>query len=302
MADLTVSSDVDAVLACANASAMRTALGLTIGSNVQAYSALLASVAGLTPTDSVFVVGNGTAFVAESGETARTSMGLGSLATASSINDSNWSGTDLAVTNGGTGASDASGARTNLGLVIGTNVQAYDAELAALAGLTSAANKLPYFTGSGTAALTDITAAGRAILDDADAAAQRTTLGAASATAPYYIQVALSGNGVNVASGSKKGVARVTRAGNITGFVIDCDPANEPSAAAIQCDLNKLDRSTGAATSVLSAVASIATSGNTGTGTINGTQSVAAADLLSIDIDQGSDGKELIATIEITPT
>tara|TARA_R100001460_G_scaffold13476_6_gene30354 strand:- start:2048 stop:2701 length:654 start_codon:yes stop_codon:yes gene_type:complete len=68
------------------------------------------------------------------------------------------------VTNAGT-------ARTNIG------AQPLDADLTAIAGLTSAANKGIQFTGSGTAGVYDLTAAGKALLDDADAAAQRTTLG-----------------------------------------------------------------------------------------------------------------------------
>jgi hypothetical protein len=71
----------------------------------------------------------------------------------------------------------ASTARTNLGLAIGTDVQAFDATLAALAGLTTAANKAIYATAADTFATFTISSTGRNLVGGADAGAMRTTLG-----------------------------------------------------------------------------------------------------------------------------
>jgi hypothetical protein len=135
----------------ADATTMRSTLGLVIGTNVQAQDAELAALAGLTSAADAlpYFTGSGTASTTTLSSFARTL-----------IDDA-----------------DATAMRATLGLVIGTNVQAQDAELAAIAGLTSAADSVPYFTGSGTAALMTVTAAARTVLDDTTVGAMLTTLG-----------------------------------------------------------------------------------------------------------------------------
>jgi hypothetical protein len=58
----------------------------------------------------------------------------------------------------------------------------YDAQTGALAGLTPTADSMPYFTGATTADTTPITAFARTLLDDANAADARATLGVSAST------------------------------------------------------------------------------------------------------------------------
>ena len=84
---------------------------------------------------------------------------------------------DLLSTNNLSDLDNAGTARTNLGVEINADVQAYDDGLASIAGLTTAANKILYTTSSDTYAVADLSAFGRALIDDANASAARTTLG-----------------------------------------------------------------------------------------------------------------------------
>jgi cytolysin (calcineurin-like family phosphatase) len=118
------------------ASAARTNLGLVIGTDVQAplvagtnYLAPTGSAASLTnfPTFNQNTTGNAATATTAGNITATTNTtltSLSSLATVGTITSGVWSGTAVAVEKGGTGATTASAARTNLGLVIGTDVQA----------------------------------------------------------------------------------------------------------------------------------------------------------------------------------
>jgi hypothetical protein len=220
-----------------NAGDARTNLGLVIGTDVQAYNSTLAAVAAGTYSgdDSITTVGTissgtwqGTAVGVSYGGTgasnaadARTNLGLAigtnvqaynstlsdvangvytgddSITTVGTISSGTWQGTAVGVSYGGTGATNAGDARTNLGLAIGTNVQAYDADLSAIAGLTSAADKLPYFTGAGAAALATFTSFGRSLVDDAAAGDARTTLGLGTIATQDASNVAITGGTID---------------------------------------------------------------------------------------------------------
>ena len=71
-----------------------------------------------------------------SGSTLGSGVTASSLTSVGIIANGTWNGTAIAIANGGTGATDAGAARTALGLAIGTDVQAYNATLAAVAGGT----------------------------------------------------------------------------------------------------------------------------------------------------------------------
>jgi hypothetical protein len=84
---------------------------------------------------------------------------------------------ELLAANNLSDLANAGTARTNLGVVIGTHVQAYHANHAAFAGLSLVADRLPYANGAGTLALATFTSQARNLLDDATAGDMQTTLG-----------------------------------------------------------------------------------------------------------------------------
>ncbi|RKO84129.1 hypothetical protein BDK51DRAFT_49399, partial [Blyttiomyces helicus] len=100
------SSDGSGKVVIESGNVLRAHLGLQIGSQVQGWSANLDNLSTLIPTNGYFIVGNGTSFSVESAQSVSSAFGFGSLAYLNFVNNSNFSGTQLSVSNGGTGSTN----------------------------------------------------------------------------------------------------------------------------------------------------------------------------------------------------
>jgi hypothetical protein len=127
----------------------------------------------------------------------------------------------LPITSGGTGAATAADARTNLGLAIGTNVQAYDADLAAIAALAPTADN--FIVGNGTAWTLETPAQARTSLGATTVGSNLLTLTNPSAiTFPRFnadnTVSALSATDFRTAIGAGTGNGSVTSVSTGTGL------------------------------------------------------------------------------------
>ena len=166
----------------------RTSLGVAIGSDVQAYDADLTAIAGLSSADGNFIVGSATGWVAESGATARTSLGLGSASTEDSSSF-------LQVSNNLSDLNSASTSRTNLGVAIGSDVQAYNAGLADIAGLSVTNGN--FIVGDGTNWVAESGATARTSLGLGSAATSNTSDFATAAQGTLADSALQSGDNVS---------------------------------------------------------------------------------------------------------
>lgn len=223
--------DDQAVITFANfAEAVQTEADLVIGTDVQAYDATLAAMAGETTLADRYIYFDGVDDAA---------VGVLTSFVRTLLDDAN-----------------QGAAQSTLGVVPGTHVQAYDATLAAMAGETTAADRLIYFDGIDDAAVATFTATGRSIVDDASVSAVRTTLvidtddavtfGAVTSSPDTWKDVSvLTGGFTPNWSSYANGLEYEVFAGGASSRVCWVNIPNEPGTVISQCRVKFEDADSG---------------------------------------------------------
>jgi hypothetical protein len=208
-------------------------------------------------------------------------------------------GTDVPVTDGGTGASNAADARTNLGLVIGTNVQAYDADLTDLASKWAAASasaqaSLQFHedTDNGAHKIT-VTAPAAIASDktitwpDETGTVLTTASGVAKTAVPCEFIIACSDETTALTTGTAKVTFRAPYAFTVTAVRASVTTA-PTGASLLTVDIN--ENTGGGATTILSTKltidASEKTSTTAATAAVISDSAIADDSEITIDIDQ----------------
>jgi hypothetical protein len=257
--EITCTATGRSILDDTSVSAVRTTLGLVINTDVQAYNADLAAIAGLSPANDDFIqrkagvwtnrtpvqvgvdlalvaesITNGVVGIAPSQNVVYDALALkqdldaeltaiaGLTSAADTVPYFTGSGT-AAVTSLTAAARAVLDDATTGDMLTTLGAQPVDAELTAIAGVTSAADKVPYFTGSGTAAVTDLTSAARTLLDDVSISAMRTTLGLAIGTDVQAYDATTSA----LAAYNTNGILTQTAADTFVGRIISTGDATQ---------------------------------------------------------------------------
>lgn len=324
IAALTTTAYGRAVLALADAAALRTAAGVVIGTDVEAHDADLTTIAGLSPTNDDVLQRKAGAWANRTIAQLATDLGLAAsyqpldsdltaiaALTTTATGRSLLAAADAAalrtILGLGTAATQATGAFDASGAAAAAQAasQPLDADLTALAGLTSAADKLPYFTGSGAAAVTTLSSFIRTLIDDADATTARTTLGlAAGATlgATQIVRFVVDGGGSTITTGAKKAYVTVPWAATITSWNVLAD-----QSGSIVFDIWKDTYAnyppTVADTITASAKPTLSTATKATGSTLTGwTTSITAGDVLEINVDSITTCTKVVLEILVTRT
>jgi hypothetical protein len=141
-----------------------------------------------------------------------------------------------------------------VGAAVWQRYQPYDTDLVALAGVTSAADKVPYFTGAGTASVTDLPAFGRTLIANTTADDARTDLGLVIGTDVQAYSSVLAGTTASFTTDDEtkldgiEALADVTDATNVdaAGAVMNSDT----STASMSFVVDEDDMSSNSATKV----------------------------------------------------